>query len=123
MTSSILNEDLILEYLKPKEINDEALLRLNGAARMLLIDAFDRKVTRDQFIAVIETAGQLAHAVSRRMMMQGVRDFANEHGAVTRLVIEQTIDHLDKQMDAFGKQGAQVVQLLKQCPEDGDRIH
>jgi hypothetical protein len=125
MSSPVLNENIMLEALKqsPPEALGENARRLRTGAVMLLLDAFDRKVTRDQFIAALGSATELIDMLGRFEIASNVKEFEATSGRVTKADIEVMIDRVTKQIAEFTAQCSKMAELVHQCALDEDKVH
>ena len=124
MTSPVIDEDVMIEALKeaaPADIGENTK-RLRTGAQLLLLDAYDRKVTRDQFIAALGACTSLMDALGRHSMMTNVKDF-EQSGAVTKADIEVTLAGVTKLVQQSTAQCSKMAALVHQCPRDEDRVH
>lgn len=125
MTSPTIDESVMIEALKassPDQIGESAR-RLHAGAQLLLLDAYDRKVTRDQFIAAIGAACYLADALGRHEMITAVKRFESEHGVVTKADIEVVIASVVTMVQQHSEQCSKMADLIVQCPKDEDKVH
>lgn len=125
MTSPVLDEDVMMQALQipgDGELGVTAT-RLRSGASMLLLDAFDRDVTRDQFIAALGAAATLLDAVGRHEMMTSVKAFEQTKGVVTKVDIEVALGSIRQIIEVGVDQCTKMAGLLRQCPLDEDKVH
>lgn len=96
--------------------------RLQAGASMLLVDAFDRKVTRDQFIACVSAALGLADALGHYDMMHAVKSYAEAEGTVSAADVEITMQELLGKVQQYTRECENFGKLLVQCPNNEDRV-
>lgn len=126
MASPIINEDFMLLALKPVETVEpvgEVVARLHRGAAMLIIDAYDRKATRDQMIAAIVAGVELTDVVSRHIMLHNIKRFDELQGGVSKVDIEVAVDKTTKLIAHAVEQCAKMAALLKECPLDEDSVN
>lgn len=125
MTSPVIDETVMLQALKvptPGHMSENTL-RLRTGATLLLLDAFDRRVTRDQFIAALGAATELTDMLGRFETMLNVKAFLADKGAVTAADVEVTLARVTTKIGIATAQCASMATLVHQCPTDEDRVH
>lgn len=123
MTSPIVNEDMMLHFLRGDRTPANATRLSNGAALMLL-DAFDRKVTRDQFIAAAGAALGLADACGRMALCNNIRDHAQLNDDKASLVdLEIALKATLGLVNNATNECTKMAHLLCQCAKDEDAVH
>lgn len=125
MTSPVIDENVMVEALKPAAPEDigENARRLHAGAQLLLLDAYDRKVTRDQFIAAAGAAFFLIDALGRHEMISSVKRFEIDHGIVTKADIEVALAAVVALVQQHAEQCSKMAGLITQCPKDEDKVH
>lgn len=125
MTSPIIDEDVMMEALKaaPPTAIAEHAGRLRSGAALLLLDAFDRQVTRDQFMAIMGAAIELVDNVGRFQMVHNVKTFMQETGKVGMPDLEVTLTSLVTSVGNCTAQCTQMAKMLQECPRDEDKVH
>lgn len=125
MVSPLIDEAVLIDALKPADPDqlDENVIKLRSGAALLLVDAFDRKATRDQFIAALGAALGLSDIIARYETMMHVKMFEKEHGCVTKADIEVTMGSILPKVKAYTDQCAKMATLLQQCPLNEDKVH
>lgn len=122
MVSPLLNEDVLIQSLSVAPVDNNAR-QLQSGAFMLVLDAFDRKVTRDDFMTALAAAVGLHDKVGRLSVLTNIRAFAERNGKVS------DVDLLAGEKEAQGLvlQAAadcvKMAHLLQKCPNDEDRVH
>jgi hypothetical protein len=125
MTSPVINEDVMMQALQmpdPEELAVTAT-RLRAGANLLLLDAFDRGVTRDQFIAALGATTSLVDAVGRHEMMASVKSFEQRKGVVTKVDIEVALSSIKQMIEVGVDQCTKMAELLRRCPLNEDKVH
>lgn len=125
MTSPVVDEDVMVQCLTMPEAAEvtDSVTRIRTGATMLIVDAFDRKVTRDQFLAAIGAAVHLIDAVGKHEMMANVKSFKDAKGEVTNVDIEVALQSILQNIEMGTEQCTKMAGLLKQCPLTEDKIH
>jgi hypothetical protein len=124
MVSPVIDEKIMLDALTVKHVTGENSRRIQVGASLLLLDAYDRKVTRDQFIAALGAASSLFDSVGRFEMIAAVKSYAKENGNCATLVdIEEALASVTKLVEQFTSQCAKMATLVEQCPKDEDKVH
>lgn len=118
MTSPVIDEAVMLEAL-----STPGGTHVRSGATMLVLDAYDRKVTRDQFIATLGAVVTLLDAVSKQEMMLNVKDFYKDKGAVTAADIEMALLTTNEALNVGCAQCVKIAELLQKCPFDEDKVH
>lgn len=120
-TEALIDEDQMIKALDVT-ITSESAQQVQSGAYMLLLDAWDRKLTRDQFITAIGTAHQLIDACARISLMSNVKDHYKATGGVSEVDIENALAGCG----IIGKQAVieavKMGNLLKQLPTHEDPI-
>lgn len=127
MASSLIREDIMVDMLsnslEGEGCDEEARYRLRSGAAMMMIDAYDRKATRDSFVDCITAALHLCDAVGQFNSMENVKQFFTERGVITHGDLDTTLDVLRKRIDTCVTRCENIAELLSQCPEDEDGIN
>jgi hypothetical protein len=121
MTSALINEEMMVKALSCTARADNETQLATGSL-MMLLDAFDRKVTRDQFVAAATAAMTCLDNIGRLCMITAVSDYVRANGGLTLVDIEVARDSATKLLTSSTGQVLKMAQLLTQLPEDGDRI-
>lgn len=123
MTSTLVNEAMMLEFLRADRTPTNVTRLTNGAA-LVLLDAYDRKVTRDQFIAALGAALGLADACGRLSLCSNIRDHARDNDDKASLVdLEVAIHGVTNLVENATLECTKMAHLLQQCASDEDRLH
>lgn len=118
MASPLIDEDVMVQALKTSGGE-----HVRSGASMLLVDAFDRKATRDQFLAALGAVVGLLDAVSKHELMLNVKRFHDLKGGISLVDIEVTMHSIQEQMEMGCQQCCQMAELFQQCPLDEDKVH
>lgn len=119
MTSPILDEAVIIDAL---EHCDNEMKHGSGLL-MLLVDAYDREITRDQFIASVSSAISCADNIGRHSLVCGIKKFliANSY-TISPADIETAVAQTSDLLKRSTADCLKMARLLAQCPTDEDRI-
>jgi hypothetical protein len=101
----------------------ESLRALQTGAFMLIIDAYDRKATRDQMLTAVSAAGTLLTELGKLFMIEQIFAVADIAEGVTRTQIEEARQALLKNMQHATRDALSMANLLKQCPNDEDKVN
>lgn len=118
MTSPVIDENVMMQALKSEGGND-----IRTGATMLLLDAFDRKITRDQFIAALGAVVSLIDGVGKQEMMINVKEFFQNKGSVTAADIEVAMHSCQQIIEANVDQCVKMADLFHQMPLNEDKVH
>jgi hypothetical protein len=121
MADPVIDENLIVDLLDVPPSPDTARQLMAGAT-MLLIDAYDRQISRDYFVSVVHNAMSL-------------HTYAGQYGAVTntqrlladgKLSAEVLVTSSDAAVRLLNQYIALCLRqahLLRECPLSTDRVH
>lgn len=125
MTSPIIDEAVMMDALKMPSEDELAVTakRLRAGASLLLLDAFDRDVTRDQFLAALGAATALMDAVGKHEMLLSVKTFEKNNPVVTKADIEVALSSVKQLIEVGVDQCTKMAELLRQCPLTEDKVH
>jgi hypothetical protein len=101
----------------------ESLRALQTGAFMLIIDAYDRKATRDAMLTAVSAAGTLLTELGKLFMIEQVRAAADIAEGVPLTAIEVARQELLKHIQRATKDALSMAALLKQCPNDEDKVN
>lgn len=121
MADPVLDENLILEALQrvPSYSNIGALQQ---GALQSLIDMYDRKMTREQFLHNAATAVSLYGQTCKLWMLGQMRE-AFDNGDLDIARIMQAEGALVAIMRKQTSELTEIVEQLKQCPTSQDAVH
>lgn len=121
MSNPIFDEDYIKGLLSVP-VNHENCDALQSGTVQALIDLFDRKVTRDEFIAGCVPCLSLYGQVAKLWMLHNIQDVFDE-GHLSK----EKFERADSEMAAvIRRQAEAVIELVKRlqmCPLDKDPVH
>jgi hypothetical protein len=120
MASPVVDEGLMEHLLRtPPGAVADAVGRLQYGAIMLIMDAFDRKVTRKSFADILEKSASLIDGAGRLGAFTAAtasENFHNEH------IVEGTKVKLNSEISGRAQACVKLVEVLRQCPHDEDLI-
>lgn len=122
MTSPIVDENMAIHLLTLGHSHDTANAIGTGAF-LLLMDAWDRNATRDQFMAAVGAAIMTADRVGRASIAKAVRHFMQSNGDISLVDVEVMVEGTEKLLKEATAECTKMVELLKQCALDEDKIH
>lgn len=123
MVSPILNEDWILDLLKTAPgPNAEAIARIQAGTLQALLDLYDRKVTRTEFVTSAAAIVDLYATTAKLGLMgrvEGVyhKDLLNQTAFDEAMAALETL--VGKQADAVSG----IIELVSKCAPDAEPIH
>ena len=121
MASTTLNEDLIVAMLGSAPSADHGE-DLRTAALLVLLDAYDRKVTRPDFFNTAKTALQLNEMMGRLESISGVHS-SFKANLITDEKLTEAIGVITGHAEFCRKALIKNMAVLMQCPEDNDTKH
>lgn len=101
----------------------EAVGRLQQAALASLVDCFDRDVTREAFIEACSVTANLIDSLARMALLHNVKQFADTHGSAAPDDIAKAQAGITQMVEQATQATIKIVDLMRQCPLDEDRIH
>ncbi len=121
MGDPVLDEDLMVDLIEVDPTPDAAQ-RLMAGAMMLLVDAYDRKVTRENFNAIVTTAVAL-HGYAAQYGCLCVTQRLFRDGKLDDLTLTNSVETLRKFVVRNAEIGAKQARLLRDCPLSDDKVH
>ena len=121
MASTLLNEDLLAGMLELPSSAEHGV-DLRTAALLVLLDAYDRKVTREEFFATAKTAVQLCEMMGRLESVTGIHT-SQKADTLTSAVLDEALTKITAFAETHRQALVRKVALLRQCPEDENTIH
>ena len=124
MTSPLLDEDAIIATLDLLPANNEAEAnRVATGALMLIIDAVDRKATRQQLLVAVGSALELVDALGRHQTVHRLVAHIQEAGPITAADMAGAEQSVAELVRTKGNECIKMARLLKQCPLNEDKVH
>ena len=120
MTSPLLDEELILENLDPDYPTDPDTLR--GVELAFVVDAYDRKVEREEFYNITQKCFCLLNAVT--VMEYSTRLYqAYRRSETPSPALEDGMKATYNTMKAYRGDLHMMLQRVMECPETEDKIN
>ncbi len=121
MTDPVLHEPTIIDTLDCSPV-PENTGRLQAAALLSLLDAYDRKLTRDNFVTLASAALALHTQVGKLYMIDSVRE-NNLIGVLDAGMLEKATAGVlmmtrDAHTELFG-----LMRRVVACPTSEDKVH
>jgi uncharacterized protein (DUF924 family) len=121
MTSALINEEMMMRNVQADARGDNAT-RLATGALLVLLDAFDRKVTRDAFVAFATTALTVNDNIGRSCAIQAIIDAAMEHTKLSLVDLQQAKADVDGYLASSTADLQKAAYLLTQMSKTGEPI-
>jgi len=121
MADPVLDEELIANLVETKPSPD-AVMRLLAGATMLLVDSYDRKTTRDEFLNIAHVALALHSYASQYGNTANMQAMAGR-GKLDDAVFKQTMDNVTDLVEYYAAAAAKYARRLQECPRSKDKIH
>lgn len=121
MTSARIDERLMLNALKADARGEDATKLATGTL-LVLLDAFDRKVTRQAFVAMATAALTCNDNIGRVCAFQAVLDAVEAHGKLSLMDIQLAKADVDGYLKHSTGELQKAAWLLTQLPETGEPI-
>ncbi len=114
-------EDVIMStLLMPITLPNTEALRT--AATLAVIDAFDRGLTREAFIDMLNCSNELHNYLSRIRTIQAMHNMQKE-GVLSEEVLTKAFDDLVKYSQAARSVMVRYVSVVQKCPTAADNVH
>jgi hypothetical protein len=121
MTTPVFDEDYIIALLRMPPIDDHIGAIQNGAMQAL-IDLYDRKATREEFIDNASTCVTLYGHIAKMWLLRNI-EIVYDNGSLDanqfKIAREGLTDVVRKQSEAV----VDLVKRLKMCPATEDKVH
>jgi len=121
MSDPVLDEENIIDLLRCP-VKAATVGRLQAGAVQAMIDLYDRKVTREEFINALAPCITLYGSAAKIWMLANVRA-VHEDGDLDTAKFDHAMSALE---DLTRKQSETVVEVVKrliQCPTSQDPVH
>jgi uncharacterized protein (DUF1786 family) len=96
--------------------------KLATGALLVILDAYDRKVTRQAFVAMATAALTVNDNIGRVCAMQAILDAVDQNGRLSLMDIQLAKADVDSYLKHSTEELQKAAYLLTQLPEDGDRV-
>lgn len=121
MADPVFDEDEIIACLRAP-VTDDTLTVLQDGAMKALLDLYDRKVTRDEFIKMASPCVALYGHINKMWLLASIL------GAFTdKKLTESAFTEANATITSFIRRDAEVVvehvKRLKMCPTSQDAVH
>lgn len=121
MADPVLDEDIIIHFLKAPPVKEHAG-RIQSGAIQALLDLFDRKVTRDEFAPAAGNCVLLYSSASKLMILESMRELAADN-ALTSDKFDTALEQLSELMRVQAGSIIEMVERLQLCPTSQDSVH
>ena len=121
MAGTTLNEELVVAMLGTVPAAEHGE-NLRTAALMVLLDAYDRKVTRESFFDTARNALQLNEMMGRLESISGVHS-SYKANLITDEKLQAAIGVITGHADTCRKALIKDMALLMECAEDGATVN
>lgn len=122
MTTPLIDERALLKLLDCTATYAN-IERLQQGAIMALIDCYDREITREAFVLAARTTANMIDALARLALLHNVKQFAEKHGKAEPADIALAQKGVNEMLEEANKATIEMVELMRQCPLDEDRVH
>lgn len=122
MSSPVIDETMMIHLLTLGHSHDTANAIGTGAF-LLIMDAWDRNATRDQFMAAVGAAIMTGDRVGRASIAKAVRHFLQANGQISLVDVETMVTGTETLLKEAVAECTKMGNLLKQCALDEDKIH
>lgn len=122
MSSPKLDENHMMAALRAP-VTLETLRLLQTGAFMLILDAYDRKATRENMITAVSAATTLLTQLGKFYMVEQINEVRDIVDGVSPVQIEEARHGVRKLLGDAVRDAIAMAQLLQQCSEDEDRVH
>lgn len=121
MVSPLLDEDWMITLLRSPP-NAEMVDRIQAGAAQALIDLYDRKVTRDVFLEQATPCFALYGQCAKLWLLKHIKNVYDE-GSLDASAFAKAEQGLSELIQRQSEEIINLVQRLKMCPNDEDRVH
>lgn len=121
MTSALINEYKMLELLK-MDARNEGATHLATGTLLVILNAFDRKVTRQEFIAMATAALTCNDNIGRVCAIQAILDGVEANGTLTRMDLQLAKKDVDGYLAHSRAELQKAAYLLTQIRETGEPV-
>lgn len=121
MTSTVVNEDLMLKLLSVEATGPNARELLTGAC-MVLLDAYDRRLPRDKAEIYITNTMNAFDLMGRLQAFSNTLAHFTETGTVTRADLLTAVQGCEELVKRQMAEIIKLAKLLPECPNDEDTV-
>lgn len=121
MADPVVDEDGIIALLRGAPVRDN-VSRLQTGAVQALVDLYDRKVTRQEFLSAASQCLALYASVSRIELLGSIHDVF-ETGHLSEDSFKVAEEQLQQLIRLQTANVIELVERLKKCPTSKDIVH
>lgn len=121
MTDPVLHEPTIMDTLDCTPVAENTS-RLQAAALLSLIDAYDRKLTRENFVTLAEAALSLHTQVGKLYMIDSVRE-NSLLGALDDNMLDRAVNGVRHMTVSAHTELFKLMRRVVACPTSDDKVH
>jgi hypothetical protein len=121
MVSPIIDEEKMLKFFDAK-VSAAGAMDIQSGAFLLLADAFDRRVTREDLKTYLSAALQVYDTVGRLSIVSNMRMFLREKGEISDADLMVTEQSLTRMVTGHVADCIKLAEVLRQCATDEDKI-
>ncbi len=121
MADPVLDEDYIIELLRVP-VKAATIDRIQAGAVQALMDLFDRKCTRDEFLSLASRCISLYGQTAKMWMLSNIA-VVHEEGTLDKKTFDVAIKGLEQIIRVQSEAVVEIVQRLQMCPSSRDKVH
>ncbi len=121
MTDPVLHEETIMDTLDCLPV-PENTGRLQAAALLSLLDAYDRKLTRENFVTLASAAMALHTQVGKLYMIDSVRE-NNLIGVLDTGMLDKATAGVRSMTEDAHTELFRLMRKVVSCPTSEDKVH
>lgn len=121
MGDPVFDEALIMDLLK-SSVNRENTGRIQQGAVHLLVDLYDRGVTRDEFTTAASLSLSL-YAQCAKLWVLGNIEEVHQSGDLSPQRFKIAADQLEEIIRRQCIDAIEIVKRLQECPTSQDKVH
>jgi hypothetical protein len=121
MADPVNDENMILELLR-SPIKAETAGRLQSGAVQALIDIYDRKTTREEFLQMAAPCVALYGQVCKLWILQSIQSVF-EDGDLDKERFDKAREGLEDVIRVQAESVIEIVKRLQMCPTSQDAVH
>lgn len=121
MADPILDEDTIVALLK-SPISAQTVVRIQSGAMQALMDLYDRKVTREEFVTLASPCVAL-HSSAARMWLLANVERVYDNDKLDDDAFKQANESLEALIRVQSETVIEIVKRLKMCSTSQDVVH
>lgn len=121
MPSPIIDEDQMMKYFDAK-VTETGARDIQAGAFLMLADAYDRRVTRDDLKTYISAALQVYDQIGRLSIISNMRLFLRQNSRITDADLMVTENSLKHMVEGTVAECVKLADVLRQCRNDEDKL-